>query len=190
MQISADVGNTVTVGASVAMAAVRSLVFIDPGIDQWQGLVAKLRGAPRLVLLDPDLDGVWQISQVLAGCRDLVAVHILAHGVPGCLRLGSTNLSLATLYRHAEQVAGWRVALGPRAEILIYTSEVEADADGEALLRRLGELTGAALTLSPLQPAKQAREAKAKFFRHPRMSLAGGKTSEMDSRQRPAGMTE
>jgi hypothetical protein len=144
MKITTELASTTTWRADAFMAAApRAIVFIDGAIDGWQDLVAGLTGSPQVVLLDPEEDGVGQMSAALASCRDLDSIHILAPSLPGCLRLGATNLSLATLYWHADLLAGWRPALGPRAEILIHGGEVGVGAEGEALLRRLRELTGA-----------------------------------------------
>lgn len=163
MKIATDQGSTATMGTGVARATA-AIAFIDAAVAEWRELLDTLGGEPRVVRLDPGQDGVWQMSEVLATCRDLAAIHILAHGAPGCLRLGGTNLSLATLYCHAEQLASWRAALRPTAKILIYSGEVGVGAEGEALLRRLRELSGAALTVAaipPVGPAVCGQRAKA-----------------------------
>lgn len=158
MKITTELASTTTWREDAFMAAApRAIVFIDGAIDEWQDLVAALTGEPRVIHLDPGQDGVGQMSAALTSCRDLDAIHILAPSMPGCLRLGASYLSLATLYWHADLLTGWRPALGPRAEILIHSSEVAKGAEGEALLRRLRELTGAEPSVAANQPAVQGR---------------------------------
>ena len=125
-----------------------AVVFIDGKVDEWPVLAAGLQGSPMVVLLDPDLNGVEQMSTALATCRDLSAIHIISHGSPGALRLGSTKLSWLTLSAYGEDIKGWRAALQPGAEILIYGCEVAAGIEGKAFLQRLHELTGANLAAS------------------------------------------
>ena len=77
-------------------AARLELVFVDTGAQDYQTLVADLLvGADpqrelEVHLLEGGRDGIGQISEVLAGHDDVDAVHIVAHGTDGAVKLGDT----------------------------------------------------------------------------------------------------
>lgn len=99
---------------------VTSYVFIDRSIQDYQNLLASVKPGYQTVLLDSDHDGIIQISEVLQNSREVAEVHLVAHGSPGCLYLGNTQLDLTHLGQHAGYLQQWRRALVRCADILIY----------------------------------------------------------------------
>ena len=89
----------------------RELVIVDPGVKGHELLVEDLRSASaaergiEIVLLDPDRDGVAQISEILADHENLDALHIVSHGSSGAVQLGSTWLDADNLDAHASAIA-------------------------------------------------------------------------------------
>jgi hypothetical protein len=135
-------------GSAAAEPVRRELVFIDPHVADYQQLVAGLAGggpgkSVQVVVLDGARDGVDQVSEVLARCRGLDAVHILSHGDPGEVQLGTTWLDTSDLPRYAAEIRGWSRALNKGADVLFYGCDVAASAPGQTLLYRVGRLTGA-----------------------------------------------
>ena len=124
-----------------------TLVFIDSAVDDYQllaeGVVA---GAEGIVLL-PDQDGVAQITATLAARKEVTTVHIVSHGSPGCLSLGSTQLSLDTLETYSSQLQAWANSLTGSA-LRLYGCHVAAGDAGAEFVERLHQLTGATIAAS------------------------------------------
>ena len=97
----------------VAALTRREIVFVDAGVEGYERLVQDLRadGAGgrwlEVVLLDPEGDGVAQITETLARFQDLDAVHIVSHGSEGSVQLGNVSLSSDTLDLYADALASW-----------------------------------------------------------------------------------
>ncbi|MEM8641882.1 MAG: DUF4347 domain-containing protein [Cyanobacteria bacterium P01_G01_bin.54] len=122
-----------------ALPTSTALVIIDPRVAVPEQLVAGLRPGARALVLDPNQDGVAQITQALAtGHYD--SLHLVAHGTPGQLPLGRGGLSLETLPQYRQQLLEWGVA-----EILVYGCQVAKEPQ---MLQMLQTLTGATIAAS------------------------------------------
>jgi hypothetical protein len=131
------------------------LVVIDPLAPDGQRLADDLlaQGAAQgrqfeVVFLDPQRDGMAQIGALLAGRRDVAALHIVSHGSAGALQLGTTRVDSATLQARTEELAQWAQALDPQADILLYGCSVAAGSAGADFVGRLAALTGADVAAS------------------------------------------
>lgn len=69
-----------------------ALIFIDAAVDDYESLLSGINSDLSVAILDPDQDGIIQISQTLSQYRDLTSIHIVSHGAPGCLLLGRVDL--------------------------------------------------------------------------------------------------
>ena len=97
----------------------REFVFVDAGIEDYRTLVESIgvrESTDRfeLVILDPDRDGVEQMTEHLRGVTNLAAVHILSHGNNGKLQLGRASLSPSFAERLRQAVGCLEVGTGPR----------------------------------------------------------------------------
>ncbi|MBF0192540.1 MAG: DUF4347 domain-containing protein, partial [Magnetococcales bacterium] len=126
----------------------RSMIFIDPTVDNHQTLLNDLPDDAQVVMLNPDLDGVEQIRTALAGHADIEAIHIVSHGSPGYLALGNSELDVVNLEDHANTLQEWGNALSENADILIYGCDVGSGMTGGAFVSRLSQLTGADVAAS------------------------------------------
>ena len=131
------------------------IVFVDTRIDDYQRLLDNLTQQPdanrelHVVLLDAEQDGIDAISRSLAEQpRDVAAVHLISHGDPGHLQLGASSLDLNNVEARQEQLRSWALSLGRDADLLIYGCDVAASPDGQALIERLAQLTGADVAAS------------------------------------------
>jgi hypothetical protein len=131
------------------------LVFVDAGIEDYETLVEDLLAQDpdstrtlEVVVLDSDREGIWQISEALAGRSDLDAVHIVSHGTDEGIQLGGTWLTDATLDAYADSVGSWRDVLSEDADLLLYGCNLAGSADGKALIDQLATLTGADVAAS------------------------------------------
>ncbi|MDZ8137483.1 MAG: DUF4347 domain-containing protein [Nostoc sp. DedQUE04] len=124
------------------------LVFIDPQVENYQCLVAGVLPNTSVVVLDPDQNGIEQISQVLGTHREINSLHIVSHGAPGQVYLGNSQLSYQTLNHYARQLMDWANVLSADAQLLLYGCEVGQTEQGKAFVQRLSELTGAVVAAS------------------------------------------
>ncbi|MCP5441413.1 MAG: DUF4347 domain-containing protein, partial [Chromatiaceae bacterium] len=130
------------------------LVFVDPATPDYQQLLDDLLSREddnrqiEVVLLEADRDGVAQIGDVLAGFRDLDAVHIISHGSDGAIRIGNSTLDQTTLNAASEEIRGWSQAFNVDGDLLIYGCDLASTAIGEQFIDRLSILTGADVAAS------------------------------------------
>ena len=102
----------------------------------------------RTILVQPGTDAHGVLAAALS--ERPAAIHVLAHGEPGRIRLGSVAIDADSLLdRH------WPAA--PGCEILIHACRVGAGAAGRRFLDRLSAATGAAVAASSRPVGDAAR---------------------------------
>src|ERR1051325_8833047 len=146
-------------GTTAALVAPRSIVFVDPLLPDYQGLMRTLFGesaaqaASRegmldqdtlLVILDANRDGVQQITETLdcLAPDSVSALHLLTHGSAALVGLGNLELTRDNLAEYAGQFTKWGRALTEKADILLYGCSVGAGDPGGQFSEKLAELTG------------------------------------------------
>ena len=78
------------------------IYVVDGAVPDLQALLSMLTAmAPgrRVILLDPRSDGIWQLAAALYDESAIDALHLIAHGGAGNLRLGSATLDASSLER-------------------------------------------------------------------------------------------
>jgi hypothetical protein len=95
-------------------AGAYTLVIIDAGVHDYQSLAAGLLPGIDLLILAGDRDGIQQITEHLRTNQTAspqsthpTQIQIFAHGSPGTVYLGNSELSLSTLSRYAEDLRAW-----------------------------------------------------------------------------------
>jgi hypothetical protein len=129
-------------------SAAAHVAFVDAGLADGETLVAGLRADTVVYVLDPGGNALNQMTQVLAGYRDLASVQIFSHGSDGALQLGSSSLNSANLLDYAGMLQSWAEALSVDGDILLYGCNVAADAIGQSFVNQLASLTGADVAAS------------------------------------------
>ena len=128
---------------SAAAADGRScLVFIDGGVQCIDTLIDAVPGGARLVVLDPTQDGIAQMAAVFAEHSRLDEIHVLSHGAPGCIHLGSATLDAVSLDHYASRLRSIGAALKDDGDLLIYGCEVANGATGRHFIAQLAAVTG------------------------------------------------
>ncbi|MGB7275964.1 MAG: DUF4347 domain-containing protein [Geitlerinemataceae cyanobacterium] len=136
----------------------RQIVFIDPTVDDRQHLIDAAIPGTEVVLLDARRNGIEQITETLAHRHTpLESLHIVAHGQPGSLRLGNSQLSHLTLSRYTSTLQRWSQGLKADAEILLYSCQVAAGELGASFVRQLREITGIDIVASTTLVGNAAR---------------------------------
>src|SRR5574343_701626 len=120
-----------------ASSTVSTLVFIDARVEGAQALQDALPAGTACCLLDPDRDGLAQMQQALAGRSGLAAIHVVSHGAPGLLLLGSTTLDLGSLASRTADLQAVGTALVDGGDLLLYGCNVAQGAEGLAFIDAL-----------------------------------------------------
>ncbi|MFS8834429.1 DUF4347 domain-containing protein, partial [Synechococcus sp. R55.6] len=124
------------------------LVFIDQALPDLAILLAGIRPGAEVVFLDPNRDGIEQITETLRGRKGIKTLHILSHGQAGSLSLGRRVLNRENLPEYADLLAKWKSSLADDADILIYGCEVAAGLEGRLFIEQIARLTGADIAAS------------------------------------------
>ena len=103
----------------------KSIVFVDAGIEAPLQLASGIAFDAEIVILSSIADGMAQITAALRSHPDAVEMHIVAHGAPGQLVLGNSELSLATLPQYRDRLQQW-TAQTQITEISFYGCRVAA----------------------------------------------------------------
>ncbi|MEM8504476.1 MAG: Ig-like domain-containing protein [Cyanobacteria bacterium P01_D01_bin.1] len=119
-----------------------SLVVVDSRVSDVSALVADASTQADVLLLSTERDAIAQITEALSQYSHLSSLHIVSHGEPGRLHLGSAQLSLDTLGQHADSLEAWAEVLAGK-DILLYGCQVARGALGHLFVRQLQQLTGA-----------------------------------------------
>ncbi|NJM48527.1 MAG: DUF4347 domain-containing protein [Alkalinema sp. RU_4_3] len=141
--ISTEVKDNAPLGLAPSIAS-QSLLFIDSTV----GGAERFMTNPGVYLLDGQGDAIAQISQVLAGQKDVASVQIVSHGRSGGLLLGQTWLDATALQNRAGEIRLWQNALTADADILLFGCEVAAGSLGRSFVQVLADLSGADVAAS------------------------------------------
>jgi hypothetical protein len=128
---------------TAAAGTTTTVAFIDSRVADHQDLIAGLGPNDEWVVIDGGSDGVLQMQAALAGRSGLASIRILAHGRPGALLLGATELTREKLDPLAEELATIGRALDARGEVQIYACEMGKGDAGRAFVEALSEGIGA-----------------------------------------------
>ncbi|MEG5129500.1 FG-GAP-like repeat-containing protein, partial [Microcoleus sp. ARI1-B5] len=128
---------------------VSNLVFIDPTVEDYQSLISGVCPNAEVIILDERRDGIEQITERLAIEQNIEAIHIISHGSPGAVHLGTNTLNSSNIESFGPQLKQWRKALIPDADILLYGCNVAAGHAGHEFLTQLYQLTGANIAANP-----------------------------------------
>ena len=131
----------------------RELIIVDTDTDDYEFLIDSIKAGDTsdrfdIVVLDNQRDGVQQITDLLSTYNELQAVHIVSHGSDGAVDLGATDLDGESLGHYAEQLESWANAFSEQGDILIYGCNLAASVEGQSLVNRLADITGADVAAS------------------------------------------
>ncbi len=127
----------------------KSLVLIDANVSDLAVLLSDLSAASNAIVVNRQTDGIAQITAALEAYPELSTVHLISHGEPGCLHLGTSRLSFETLEQYEQELRSWAKYLQGK-ELLLYGCNVAQGALGHLFIQQLHQLTGAAIAASPL----------------------------------------
>ena len=123
-----------------------SLIFVDSGVDNYQGLVSG--SDAEIVILNGDRNGIEQITATLANYSNLDTIEIISHGQAASLNLGDSQLNLANIEQYAGDIESWSEALAENGDVLVHGCNVADGNDGLNFVRQLSDLTNADIAAS------------------------------------------
>ena len=137
-----------TAGASASTKQPTSLLFVDSRVSNWQGLAGSVSSDTRVVVIDPTMAGISQVTKSLEGLTAVQRVDFLTYGSPGSLELGAAPFDSGAMQGQATEIAGWRDHLADTAQIQFWGCNVGAGSEGQAFVSNLHALTGVAVAAS------------------------------------------
>ena len=143
--------NNETGATSGSMSVPAQLIIIDGAVNGFGPLIEGLQGGNsnvQVVVLDSQSNGIQQITQLLKSYHNLDAIHILAHGGDGALRLGNLVLNDSKLTENQQSIASWGDSLKTGGDILLYGCDVAESDKGAQFVSRLAQVTGADIAAS------------------------------------------
>lgn len=135
-------------GPQSSGAPVDSVLFVDPRVSGWKALADSVSSNTKVVVIDPTLDGIGQVTKALEGMHGVKEVDFLTYGQAGQIELGASTVTDATLHARAQDIAGWRDSLTDNAQIQFWGCDVGAGAAGAAFVNDLHALTGVGVAAS------------------------------------------
>ena len=93
-------------------------------------------------MLNPEEDGIAQITDALSRLTDVSAIHLVSHGEDGDIRLGTSGLSQKTIDCYAAELLMWQHSLSADVDLLIYGCDLAASDAGIQLTASLNTLLG------------------------------------------------
>lgn len=141
-------GDTAIPFSPPARPVERELVFVDITTKDSLRLVDDLVHNDdtsrdfEVIVLDQDRDGIDQITEELSRFKDIKAIHLVAHGEDGSVRLGNTLLSEESIEQYVNDLSRWQQYVTADADLLIYGCDLAATDSGQNLLESINILTG------------------------------------------------
>ncbi|NET35845.1 MAG: DUF4347 domain-containing protein, partial [Cyanothece sp. SIO1E1] len=125
-----------------------NLVIIDSGVDDYSILLDGLLPQYQPFIIAGDKDGLEQITLILSEFKDVSSIHIVSHGSPAFLKLGSTELCIDNIVCYVETLEKWSHFLAGNAQIFLYGCCVADGLAGRQFIHKLHEVTGVAIAAS------------------------------------------
>ncbi len=127
---------------------IKSIVFIDSRITDYLSLIDSLPSSTEVFILDSHSDGLDQILARLDDSAGFDAIHVISHGSPGALYLGSTLLNSDNLSAYSLQLASIGHSLSQTGDILLYGCSVAQGGVGLRFINSLSSCTKADVAAS------------------------------------------
>ncbi|MBW4538513.1 MAG: DUF4347 domain-containing protein [Myxacorys chilensis ATA2-1-KO14] len=143
--VSPSPTQTPSAPSSTPRQTVDEILFIDKKVPGYQQLESGTRSGVTIIELNPNQDGIAQISNALAQFQIRKAVHVVSLGDKGVVKLGAAQLSKSSIGLYASDLRSWAKSFNGGVDILMYGSNVGAD---RALLEQVSALTGADVAAS------------------------------------------
>jgi len=119
----------------------RQLVVIDRKVANYQSLIDQLGSTYSYLLLDSKSDGLTEIANYVAANPGFDAIHLISHGSPGQVAVGTSTISEASIGGYTAQLNQIGASLNAGGDFLIYGCDVAQGVWGQKLVTDLSRLT-------------------------------------------------
>lgn len=124
------------------------LLIVDASVADHQSLLADLPANVTVRVIGKDESGLSVIGEELAKGGNFDAIHIVSHGTPGSLTLGSDTIDKNSLSTYSAALQSWAGYLTADADILLYGCDIAQGEQGQVFIDQLAHLTGADIAAS------------------------------------------
>ncbi|WP_188262305.1 DUF4347 domain-containing protein, partial [Azospirillum tabaci] len=138
----------VTARLADAQGTVRSVVFVDTSVSDYQALLKDIAPDAKVVLLDPQQEALGQMAKALSGMSGLDSVQVVSHGNQGHLYIAGRAYWADGLANRGQDLQAIGAALKPGGDLLFYACNVGAGQAGQDFVQTIHRLTGADVAVS------------------------------------------
>ena len=131
-----------TSGAQQGSQPEKEVVFVDTNVTNYQELLTGLPANVKVVLLDPNSNGLEQIAQYVKQHPGIDAINLISHGAEGQVQVGNVLLDQGDIAQYSAVLAQIGAAMKPNGDFLIYGCDVAAGNDGASLVHEISSLSG------------------------------------------------
>ncbi|MGD1717183.1 DUF4347 domain-containing protein, partial [Dapis sp. BLCC M172] len=133
-----------SLGRSTETEIVKEIVFLDSHVDNYQDFATEVSSGTKVFIIEPNDDGIQQITKVIKKYSQISSIHIISHGSPGCLYLGNSQLNINNINNnYSAALKTWSVT-----NIFLYGCNLASGDAGAEFLEKLHKLTGANIAAS------------------------------------------
>ncbi|GAB3470102.1 hypothetical protein GCM10027321_40080 [Massilia terrae] len=126
----------------------RDIAFVFNNVANYQTLLEAFKPGVEVHVLDAQRDGLEQIAAILAGRSGIDGVHVIGHGAPGMLELGTLTLDSSNVGAYAAVLGRIGSSLAPGGDILLYGCDIAAGVAGAQFVGQIAQETGADVAAS------------------------------------------
>jgi hypothetical protein len=135
----------------------QELVVFDPTVKELPVLLKGFSRDVRYLVLDGKRDGLAQIQAELERNGDIRSLHLIAHGDPGEIRLGTTALNEDSLADNSDVLKAISSRMTHARDILLYSCRTGYGADGRRFVKKMRSITGVDIAASDNLTGAQSR---------------------------------
>lgn len=126
----------------------QEVAFVDLAIEDAKTLGSGVRAGVQIVYINSEVDGLQEMANWLKDKHNMDAIHIISHGEPGKLFLGSSILTDENMDKYSAILAEVGNSLKKGGDILIYGCDVAKGETGKQFVDGFVKATGADVAAS------------------------------------------
>ncbi len=123
------------------------VVFVEDNVLDIDTLLKGIGDGREVHILDFSKDGLKQMADILAGRKNIDALHLISHGKEASVNLGGLILDQSSLGSHAAELKIIGDSLSKDGDILLYGCDIGAN-QGKTFIDQLALMTGADIAAS------------------------------------------
>ena len=126
----------------------KQIVFIDKQVPDYEKLAKSFRKNVEIHFIETNEDGFKKIEQTLENGKKYSAIHIIGHGSAGQILFGNALLTNESIENYKSTLENIGESLTKKGDILFYGCNIAANDKGEALLKKISNITKADIAAS------------------------------------------